>query len=80
MLLLALEHMQKLKLCMSWALVSVNVTFSKWHCLQDVIREFPKGLGVDFFTICWWRGSQKDCATMGSDSEMIISNTIAKRR
>lgn len=78
MLLLALKHMQKHKLCKSRTLSSVKVTFSKWHCSQKVIHDFPEGLGVAFFTICWRRSSQKDRAAVGSDSEMSISNTIEK--
>lgn len=48
MLLLALKHMQQLKLCKSRTLSSVKVTFSKWHCSQEVIHDFPEGLRVAF--------------------------------
>lgn len=48
MLQLALMHMQKHKLCKSKTLSSVKVTFSKWHCSQKVIHDFPEGLGVAF--------------------------------
>lgn len=78
MRLLALEHMQKPELCIYWVLFPYNVTFSKWHCLQEVIHEFPRSFGVDFFTICWLRGSQKDRATMVFNSRIIILSTTEK--